>query len=166
MKIQFNAVQFKNTVLVTTVLLSTVAFSTPAISADAMLSTGGYARELHKMDMMQKLDADGNHMVSKAEADSFYGSLFDSLDTDKDGTVDAKEWVGTKGNEKISLATGGYSHELRSMKMMKMIDTDGDHKVTKDEFLKYNETIFTAMDTSGDGQLDPQEWLAKQTGNK
>lgn len=153
-------IQLKIAVLVTSVLLSTSAF------ADAMLSTGGYAREFHKMDMMKMLDADGNHMVSKAEADSYYGSLFDALDTDKDGTIDAKEWVGTKGKQEISLATGGFSRELRSMKMMGMVDKDGDHTVSKEEFLKLNVAQFTAMDASGDGQLDPQEWLAKQTGNK
>jgi Ca2+-binding EF-hand superfamily protein len=153
-------IQLKNVVLVASVLLSTSAF------ADAMFSTGGYSHELHKMDMMKMLDADGNHMVSKAEADSFYGSLFDALDTDKDGTIDAKEWVGTKGNQSISLATGGFSRELRTMAMMKLVDTDSDHTVSKEEFLKLNETQFTAMDKSGDGQLDPQEWLAKQTGNK
>ncbi|HSH98605.1 MAG: EF-hand domain-containing protein [Methylophilaceae bacterium] len=160
MKIQLN-----NVALIGCILLSTAAFSAPTFAADAMLSTGGYARELHKMGMMKMLDADGNHMVSKAEADAYYGSLFDALNKDGDDTLDAKEWVGTKGDETISIATGGYSRQLRTMKMMKIIDTDGDHTVSKDEFLKYNETIFTAMDKSADGQIDPQEWLAKQTGN-
>ena len=157
-------IQLKNVVLVASILVSASTFATSAL-ADDMFSTGGYARELHKMEMMKMLDADGNHMVSKAEADSFYGSLFDALDTDKDGTVDVKEWVGTKGDQTISLATGGFSRELRSMKMMKALDADGDHTVSKEEFLKLNESLFTA-DKSGDGQLDPQEWLAKQTGNK
>jgi len=161
MKIQFN-----NVALIGCILLSTAVFSTPTFAADAMLSTGGYARELHKMDMMKMLDADGNHMVTKAEADAYYGSLFDALNKDADNTLDAKEWVGTKGDEPISIATGGYSRQLRTMKMMKIIDTDGDHTVSKDEFLKYNEMIFTATDKSGDGQIDPQEWLAKLTGNK
>ena len=156
----------KKVILFAATLLSSAAFSTPAFSADSSFSTGGYAREMHKMDMMKMLDADGNHMVSKAEADSFYGALFDALDTDKDSSIDAKEWVGTKGKQDISLATGGFSRELRTMKMMGMVDKDGDHKVTKEEFLKLNETQFSAMDKSGDGQLDPQEWLAKQTGNK
>ncbi|MGB4812747.1 MAG: EF-hand domain-containing protein [Methylophilaceae bacterium] len=158
--------QFKNALLASSVLLTVVVFSAPAFSDDAMLSTGGYARELHQMGMMKMLDADGNHMVSKAEADSYYGELFDALDTNHDGSLDAKEWVGTKGHTKVSLTTGGYNRELRNMKMMKMMDTDGDHNVTKDEFLKYNESIFTAMDKNSDEQLDPQEWLARQTGNK
>jgi hypothetical protein len=35
-------------------------FTTAAVAADPMLSTGGYATEMHKMEMMKMLDADGN----------------------------------------------------------------------------------------------------------
>lgn len=157
--------QLRSTALIAGLLVSSAFFSAPVLAADAMLSTGGYAREMHKMDMMKMLDADGNHMVSSAEFDSYYGSIFDALNKDTDDSLDAKEWVGTKGEEKVSIATGGYSRELRSMKMMGMIDTDGDHLVTKTEFINYHQKLFTAMDKSGDKQLDPQEWLAKQTGN-
>ncbi len=148
---------------------ASVAFLTATFSAtsfaDPMLSTGGYARQLHTMSMMKMLDADGNHMVSSAEFDDYYGKIFDELDTDKDGSVDMKEWVGVKGKTKLSLATGGYSRELRTMKMMGMMDKDGDHKVTKDEFIDYHKTIFTAMDKSGAGEINPQQWLSKHAGN-
>ena len=52
------------------------------------------------------------------------------------------------------------------MKMMKMMDADGDHKVTKDEFLAYQGTVFNAMDKGADGQLDATEWVAKIVGGK
>ncbi len=61
-------------------LVSIAVVSAPAFSADAMLGTGGYAREFQKMGMMKMLDADGNHMVTQAEADSYYNSIFDELD--------------------------------------------------------------------------------------
>lgn len=140
-------------------------FCSSAVAAEPMLSTGGYATEMHSMDMMKMLDADGNHMVTKAEFDGYYGQVFDELDKNKDGSIDAKEWAGTKTDEKISIATGGYSRELRAMKMMGMVDKDGDHKVSKSEFIAYHDTLFSAMDKSGDSQIDGQEWLAKQTGN-
>ena len=153
----------KKVVLIAATLLSTAVFSASA-SADVMLGTGGYNREMHKMEMMKMLDADGNHMVTSAEFDDYYGSIFDALDTDKDGSVDAKEWVGVNGKTKLDLATGGYSRQLRTMKMMGAMDADGDHKVTKDEFINFHKTIFAAMDKSGDGELNPQEWLAKHVG--
>ena len=48
----------------------------------------------------------------------------------------------------------GYAHAgkgMRTMKMMKMMDTDGDHKVTKEEFMAYHEMIWKKMDKSGKG---------------
>jgi len=153
----------RNLTLLTT-LLTAFAFSAPVHAADTMLGTGGYARQMHKMEMMKMLDADGNHMVTTAEFDDYYGSLFTALDTNNDNTVDEKEWVGVKGKAKLDLATGGYSRELRTLKMMGMMDTDGNHQVTKEEFIGFHKATFKMLDKSGDQQLDPQEWLAKHIG--
>ena len=150
-------VPFKKIALVTSLLL-TVSTS---VFADAMLSTGGYARQLQKMEMMKMLDADGNHMVTATEADTYYGSIFDALNKDGDDTLEAKEWAGPTKNSKLDLTTGGYSRELRSMKMMRLMDTDGDHKVTRDEFLNHHRAVFAKLDTTSDQQLDPQEWAMK-----
>lgn len=155
------SIQLKNAVFLAVTLFSTVVISAPAFSADAMQSTGGYAREFSKMGMMKMLDADGNHMVTAAEADTYYNSIFDELDKDKDGSVDAKEWAGPTKHSKLDLTTGGYSRELRSMKMMGMMDADGDHKVTREEFIAYHQAIFAHKDTSGDKEISAQEWAAK-----
>jgi Ca2+-binding EF-hand superfamily protein len=157
--------QFKRTAIILGVLLSTAAFAIPASAADAMVATGGYNRELHTMGMMKMLDANGDHMVSHDEFTAYYNAVFDELDPDKDGSIDAKEWVGTKGKQTISVATGGYSTQLRTMKMMAVMDTDGDHKVTRAEFLAFQDTQFKAMDAKGDGMVDAQNWLRKQTNN-
>ena len=155
----------KKAALIAATLLSTAVFSASAFSAEASLTTGGYAKQLHKMEMMKMLDANGDHMVTLDEFNSFNASTFDELDTDHDGSLDAHEWVGkTIGKQAAMVGTGGYNRELRTMKMMGKIDADGDHKVTKDEFLKHQESVFTAMDKNGDGELNPQEWLAKHVG--
>ena len=150
-------VPFKKIALATSLLL-TVSTS---VFADAMLSTGGYARQLQKMEMMKMLDADGNHMVTAAEADSYYGSIFDALNKDGDDTLEAKEWAGPTKNSKLDLTTGGYSRELRSMKMMRLMDTDGDHKVTRDEFLNHHRAVFAKLDTTSDQELSATEWSMK-----
>ncbi len=64
----------------------------------------------------------------------------------------------------VMLDTGGDSRELRKIKMMDAMDADGDHKVTKHEFIGFHKTVFKSLDKSGDQQLDPQEWLAKHVG--
>ena len=111
--------------------------------------------------MMKMFDANGDHMVTKEEYDEYYGKIFDELDPDKDGSVDAKEWTGPSKNSKLDLTTGGYSRELRSMKMMGKMDADGDHKVTKDEFLAFHDKVFATMDKKGEGQITANEWLGK-----
>ena len=157
------ALQLAKLALATSLLLS---ISASAFAADAMVGTGGYAREYQKMGMMKMLDADGNSMVSAAEADTNYGNLFDVLNKDGDDSLDAKEWTGPSKNSKLDLTTGGYARELRSMKMMKVMDADGNHEVTRDEFLTHHKNVFGMQDKSADGQIDAQEWVAKIVGGK
>lgn len=154
---------FKLAALIASTLL---VVTTQAIAAEPMLSTGGYATQLQKLEMMKMLDADGNHMVTLAESDAYYNSIFDALNKDNDDSLDAKEWAGTNSKTKIDLATGGYTRELRSMKMMKLIDTDANHLVTREEFLDHHRAIFNKLDMSADQQIDAQEWVAKVFGGK
>lgn len=51
---------------------------------------------------------------------------------------------------------------MRNMATMKMIDKDGDHKVTRTEFMKAMEDTFAKMDTNGDGFINDWEWLGMQ----
>lgn len=147
--------------LISTVL-STAIFSATAFSAEPMLSTGGYATQLQKMTMMKMIDGNGDHTVTLDEFNQFNDSVFNELDSNQDGVLDANEWVGkTIGKKEISVATGGYSQALRNMKMMAMMDSDGDHKVTKEEFIAHQDKIFTKLDTSSDQSLSAQEWAAK-----
>ena len=149
--------QFKKVVLATGLLL-TISTS---VYADAMLGTGGYARQLQKMEMMKMLDADGNSMVTAAESDSYYNDIFDKLNKDSDDSLEAKEWAGPSKNSKLDLTTGGYARELRTMKMMKLMDADSDQKVTRDEFLNHHRAVFAKLDTSSDQEISATEWSMK-----
>lgn len=146
-----------STLIAATLLVAT----TQVMAAEPMLSSGGYATQLQTLEMMKMLDADGNHMVTSSEADAYYNRVFDALNKDKDNTLDAKEWAGPSKASKLDLATGGYSRELRSMKMMEMMDADKNHEVTREEFLNHHRAVFVKLDTSADKQLDAQEWVAK-----
>jgi hypothetical protein len=152
MKIQFKQLALASGIFLT---VTTSAF------ADPMLSTGGYARQLQNMEMMKMIDADGNHMVTEAESDAYHNSVFDALNKDGDDSLEANEWAGPSKNSKLDLTTGGYSRELRSMKMMRLMDVDGDHKVTREEFLRYHRVIFASLDHSGDKEISATEWSMK-----
>lgn len=51
---------------------------------------------------------------------------------------------------------------MRTMKMMKMMDTDGDHKVTKEEFMAFHEMIWEHMDTKHKGYVVEEDWITKE----
>lgn len=48
---------------------------------------------------------------------------------------------------------------LQRMPMMKMMDTNADHKVSKDEFMHHADMTFKMMDRNSDGVIDQIEWL-------
>jgi len=143
-----------------------LAMASLTAGADVNVGTGGYVAAMHKMEVMKMIDANGDHMVTKVEFDDYYGKVFDELDANHDGVLDADEWTGKSGNKSATLGSGGYATQLRKLPVMDAMDANHDHKITREEFISYQDTLFVAMDTKGTGQIDPQEWLAKATGNK
>jgi Ca2+-binding EF-hand superfamily protein len=134
------------------------------VASAADLVTGGYAREFQQMGMMKMLDADGNHMVTQAEFNQYHTAVFNELDKNHDGKLDKSEWTGTRSEKLAMLGTGGYLRELGNVAMMDAADANHDHVVTQDEFLTFQGKVFAKLDTSGDKQLDSQEFVAKLVG--
>lgn len=65
----------------------------------------------------------------------------------------------------VMFSTGGYARGgqgLRTMKVMKAMDKDGDKMVSKAEFMKMHEAMFEKMDKNKDGMISTDEWLDKQ----
>ena len=116
--------------------------------------------------MMKLKDANGDGVVSEEEFTNCHSRLFDTMDKNGDGSLDSSEWVGTKGSNEVSFATGGYTHQLRTMRMVDLKDANHDGSVTKEEFLTYHKKAFAALDTSGDKAVNKQEWLINQIGYK
>jgi hypothetical protein len=121
-----------------------------AAFADDMVSfaPAGYASGLRTPQLMHKIDTDGDGMVSKAEWLAFQEKVFATLDKNKNGNVDAKEFISSTGGDVASFATGGYAKGLRTPEMMHKIDTDGDGTVSHDEYIAYQTKVFDMMDTS------------------
>lgn len=63
--------------------------------------TQDYIRSLSSLKMMDMMDGNKDHMVSKEEFMAYQSRLFDMMDRNKDGMVDKKEWessgIGGKG---------------------------------------------------------------------
>ena len=145
----------------TVVALTALTYS-PGASADDMSSfaTGGYAKGLRTMDMMHRMDTNKDGMVSKEEWTAFQEKVFSALDTDKSGSLDEKEFMGS-GNQTVTFATAGYARGLRTHEMFKKLDSDGNGKVSREEFLSYNQKIFEMLDTGKQGMVGPTDFIRK-----
>lgn len=134
----------------------------------ASFATGGYARGLRSEKLMQKIDTDGDGMISKEEWMAFQEKAFDLLDKAKTGKLDAKQFISADGGDMAAFATGGYARGLRTEAMMHKIDTDGDGTVSHDEFIAYQAKIFDMMDTSSThkGMIGHQEMFATGGANR
>ncbi len=63
-------------------------------------------------------------------------------------------------DDMVSFATGGYARGLRTMAEMHKIDTDGDGKVSKAEWLAYQEKVWSSLDKNKKGSVDEKTFLA------
>ena len=50
---------------------------------------------------------------------------------------------------------------MRTMKMMHMMDTNNDSKVSKEEFMHYYEMVWEMMDTGHLGQIGVNKWIGQ-----
>ena len=76
-------------------------------------------------------------------------------------TYSATAWA----DDMASFATGGYARGLRSEKLLAKMDTDGDHMMSKAEWLAFQEKIFTMLDKKKTGMLDAKAFVDKTGGN-
>jgi hypothetical protein len=94
-----------------------------------------------KKSPVAMLDADHDGTVDLAEAKKAAGDLFDSLDTDKEGTLDVKELHGRLSRKELAAA-----------------DPDKDKTLSKGEYLAIVENRFKAADADSDGTLSAAEF--------
>lgn len=127
----------------------------------ASFATGGYAAGLRTGAVMHKMDTNHDNMVSRREWIAFQNEVFAMLDRNKTGQIDESEYM-SGYPAMASFATGGYAGGLLTRDMFKRIDTNGDGRISRREFLDYQLKIFDMMDTSRahKGMLGPAEFFA------
>ncbi len=114
-----------------------------------LLATGGYTAAFAKdtaatCKAFKAIDPDNDGTLDLNEAKQAASTLFDKRDTDKDGTLTAKELQGRLS--KKDLAAG---------------DPDKDGTLTKDEYLAIVESRFKAANPDTDGTIDCKEAKSK-----
>jgi Ca2+-binding EF-hand superfamily protein len=89
---------------------------------------------------LQTLDPDKDGTVDLNEAKTAAGALFDALDVDHDGTLDRKEL-----KDRISAED------------WKIADPDNDKTISKDEYLAFVEVAFKRANPDNDATIDAKE---------
>jgi Ca2+-binding EF-hand superfamily protein len=124
----------KLTIVKTFTLTSLLAVSLPP----AMLVTSASAALA--ASALQTLDSDKDGTVDLNEAKIAAGALFDALDVDHDGTLDRKEL-----KDRISAED------------WKIADPDNDKTISKDEYLAFVEVAFKRANPDNDATIDAKE---------
>jgi Ca2+-binding EF-hand superfamily protein len=106
---------------------------------------GGMGRQ---MPSFADLDKNKDGKISKSEW-TLPPQLFDRIDENHDGFIDQDEW------NRFRSRAGGGAGRMTDL-LMKLLDTNGDGKITREEFAGILK-LFDALDENHDGVLTKEE---------
>jgi Ca2+-binding EF-hand superfamily protein len=113
---------------------------------------GGQMRQL-QMPSFAELDKNKDGKISRDEFPSqFPAQTFDRLDTNHDGFIDETEWNAMRAR----FGGGGGGGPRTGESLLKLLDANGDGKVSRDEFAKIL-TLFDVLDKDHNGDLSQDE---------
>ena len=101
------------------------------------------------------MDANADGRVSQAEHAAWASQKFARMDANGDGRVTATEMNAQK--ERMGSSKADSKAEMSSEEKIRMIDTNADGVLTKDEHEAGTATKFREMDTNRDGFLSKNE---------
>lgn len=110
--------------------------------------------------MFDRMDVNNDGKVDAADREAREKQMFDRIDTDKNGSISRAEFAAMhdKRGERHGMAgEHGKRGDRMAMRGGKMADANGDGVITKAEFDAGVKTRFAKVDTNGDGTVSDAE---------
>ncbi len=149
--------------LAITAFIVVSGFTCALVYADDMASVapGSFITGLRTMETMHVIDTDHDGTISQEEWMAFQNRVFSMLDKNNTGFVDAKEFYGDPMGPG-SLVPGAFIRGLRTKAMFDKIGADADGKISRAQFLSFQQKIFDMMDTGKKKQLTPGDFISQK----
>lgn len=123
-------------------------------------SSGARASDVpHLRKMFRWMDANNDREIQFSELVEARALLFDRLDANRDGLLDAEELRATakRANDRRRAGTASADHVTAQAERM---DADSDGRVSREEFSRFIPDRLARADANGDGSLSLRELRA------
>jgi Ca2+-binding EF-hand superfamily protein len=120
-------------------------------------------------DKFKLMDTNGDGKITRAEHAAGAHAMFGKMDANSDGVVTAEEMAAghqEKKSGKLKFWDKKDKDEMSASEKIKVIDTNGDGRISRAEHEAGSEKMFTKMDTNDDGVLSKEEFDAGHQGMK
>jgi Ca2+-binding EF-hand superfamily protein len=112
--------------------------------------------------MFERLDEDGDGLVTSEEVPEERKQLFDRLlsraDQDQDGQLTREEFMAVQeGSQSRQGRRQGGGRRFDPERMFERMDTNGDGKITRDEIPEQAPPMLERLDSNGDGAITREE---------
>lgn len=123
-------------------------------------SGSAYASDFpNAREMFRQLDANGDRAIQFSEIQAARAALFDRLDANRDGFLDAEEAraAAQQAGNRRNIAMASADDLAAQVSRM---DSDGDGRISRQEFSRFIPDRLRRADTNGDGVLSLRELRA------
>lgn len=149
-----------------TSMLVLAALALGASAALAPASAQGPGRGLQRFE---SIDTNDDELISSEEHTAWQESVFTAMDADASGDLTEAEYMAVRmgpGPRPGGRGLRAAERQARKKKRFHEMDSDGDGKVSKDQFMAYGDKRFKEADTDESGTLTFEEFRAHHRWNR